>query len=209
MILVKKYFYGVVAILSLCVIVRRIRNLSSLALKVSEFIDLFKLVSVTAKVNTDELKLATFNMPPLERGESVEVPLWMAVELVKSGVATLDLEKEVTWLGRVHWRENVQLPRGALSLSAIPTDFYPRVKMLLHFIKITGRVREDIISQAEEFYREIVKRRTHIVAELSFMDEMDLNLRSKLTEEELILLSALKEVLKTWARKVHLESGEG
>jgi len=178
---------------------------STLVLKAAELIDQFETIEVIVTKDLNNLDLATLKIPRLRKGEIVDLPLWIALELIKLNVVTLNLDDEITWLSRVHWREKVQLPKGSLALSSIPANFYSRIRGLSEFIKFARREGDVRIKQAKNFYEEIVRRRTHIIAELSFLERVNVDLRAKLAVREKALLSSIKGILEDWFKEVFKE----
>lgn len=148
-----------------------------------------------------KLKLATFELPPTRKGEKVRVPLWVARLLESEGLAAID-EEELVWLGKVHWREKVQSPRDTLSISILPKEFYPRVRNILHSLSAApqdGYTRQRY-RQAANLNRDVVRRRTHVIAELALLDTVDLSLMDKLTHEEKALLNRLRRTIRGWLK---------
>lgn len=182
------------------------RVLHELTSKIIRVLNYFTEVEVVAARDLEEIRLLTINIPPTRRGDTIRVPLWLADELIRNGLATVNFEDELVWLSRVHWRERVQLPKGTLSLSTIPKDFYARCLKLLSFISTT-RPQDSRVNQLKEFYKDVVDRRTHIIFQLSFIGKMDLELKEKLTKEEEVLLSEVKKILVTWFKEVYRNYG--
>jgi hypothetical protein len=149
-------------------------------------------------------KLASLQLPPSKRGDKVKVPLWLARLLHERGVAGIDVDNELVWLGRIHWREKVQPPQEALSLSSLPRDFYPRVLNILHALHAfyDDPVVRQRLGQAENFFRDIVSRRLHVITEMARLETTDLSIQERLTLEERCLLDQLRERVSDWMVEV-------
>lgn len=171
-------------------------------------------VEVVLLEDTVGVKLASFHLPPGKRGDKVRVPLWLARLLHERGVAGIDIENELVWLGRVHWREKVQPPQEALSLSSLPKDFYPRVLNILHALHTfyDDPVVRQRLGQAENFFRDIVGRRLHVITEMARVETTALSIQERLTLEERCLLDQLREMVFEWMVEVakgRFAHGEG
>ena len=174
---------------------------SSRALRV---MDDFSLVDVVLLEDLVGLELASFNLSPSRKGEKVRVPLWLALLLQKRGIAGIDIENELVWLGRVHWREKVQPPQDVLSLSSLPRDFYPKALNILHALNTfyDDPVVRQRLGQAENLFRDIVNRRVHVITEMSRLETTGLSSQEKLTLEERFLLRQLREIVSSWTGEV-------
>ena len=177
--------------------------LLELTVKAIRMLDEFKPVEITFTKDFKGLDLVTVKIPPVKKGETIEVPLWLAQKLIEMKIATLSIERELTWIGRIHWRERVQLPKGGLSLSTIPDSFYSRARNLSRFMKIANLEGDYRATQAKNFVREIVDRRTHIITELAFLDKVDTEIKSKLSTSEISLMNSLRKVIRGWLEGVY------
>ena len=177
--------------------------LLELTVKAIRMLDEFKPVEITFMKDFKGLDLVTVKIPPVKKGETIEVPLWLAQKLIEMKIATLSIERELTWIGRIHWRERVQLPKGGLSLSTIPDSFYSRARNLSRFMKIANLEGDYRATQAKNFVREIVDRRTHIITELAFLDKVDTEIKSKLSTSEISLMNSLRKVIRGWLEGVY------
>jgi len=162
------------------------------------------LVEVVLLEDLVGVKLASFQLPPSKKGEKVKVPLWLARLLQERGLAGIDIENELVWLGRVHWREKVQPPQDALSLSNLPKDFYPRVLNIIHalYTFYNDPVVRQRLGQAENFFRDIVGRRLHVITEMARLETTALSILERLTLEERCLLDQLREMVSEWMVEV-------
>jgi len=177
--------------------------LLELTVKAIRMLDEFKPVEITFMKDFKGLDLVTVKIPPVKKGETIEVPLWLAQKLIEMKIATLSIERELTWIGRIHWRERVQLPKGGLSLSTIPDSFYSRARNLSRFMKMANLEGDYRATQAKNFVREIVDRRTHIITELAFLDKVDTEIKSKLSTSEISLMNSLRKVIRGWLEGVY------
>ncbi len=164
----------------------------------------FMPIEVVLLEDIPRLRLASFDFPPSKKGDRIELPLWLVGVLEKHGLVAIDSEKEFMWLGRVHWREKVQPPKGTLSLSKLPEDFYPRALNILQILAshLSDPVVRQKLSQAENLFRDVVKRRMHVLSEMSQLEGLDSSTLGNLTFEEQLLLNLLKDVLNRWVDEV-------
>lgn len=157
-------------------------------------------VEVVLERPLEGFKLATTEVRGGRKGTKLNVPLWVAEELLKSRIATLNLEAELGWLGRIHWREKVQAPQGAF-LSKLPDDFYSKSKLILHFLR-TLPVIDYRVSQARSLREEVVERRLHVISDLVHLGDLPVEIKERMVESELMLFESLKELIRTWIEEV-------
>ncbi len=162
------------------------------------------LIEVIMLEDIPRLRLATFDFPPSKKGDKVYLPLWLVRVLERHGLVAIDSEKEFMWLGRAHWREKVQPPKGTLSISKLPEDFYPRTLNIIQTLAshVADPVVRQKLGQAENLFRDVVKRRMHVLSEISQLEGFDSSILGKLTFEEQLLLNLLKDALNRWLEEV-------
>ena len=170
------------------------------ALQGLKLLEELKNVEVILEKPLEGFKLATTEVRGGKKGTKVVVPLWVARELLRSKVATLNLEAELSWLGRIHWREKVQAPQG-IFLSKLPEDFYSKSKLILHFLRALP-VIDYRVSQARSLREEVVERRLHVISDLVHLGDLPVEMKERMVESELTLFESLKELMRAWIEEV-------
>ena len=167
-------------------------------------------VKITASRNYPEIKLTGLTVGPFEEGNEYEVHYWVAVELVKSGMAHFRAEDllDSGKLSKIQWTERVQT---AGQISKLPDGFYPKLRR--HLVELREgiannpeRMRE--YERADHLTKDIVNSRMKkIVSIASSPAQAESSLRN-LTVEERLLYEQLSQVINGWKKRI-LEQKEG
>jgi hypothetical protein len=161
-------------------------------------------VKITASRNCPEIRLAGLNIGPFEEGNEYEVHYWVAVELVKSGIAHFRAEDllDAGKLSKIQWTERVQT---AGQISKLPDGFYPKLRR--HLVELREgiannpeRMRE--YERADHLTKDIVNSRMKkIVSIASSPAQAESSLRN-LTVEERLLYEQLSQVINGWKKRI-------
>ncbi|MBI3840548.1 MAG: hypothetical protein HY297_01090, partial [Thaumarchaeota archaeon] len=90
-------------------------------------------VRVKMRLSIENLELGEFRLDKLNEGEWTELPRWVADELVGQGMAETDEKPVEAEIFNALSREKMM---GPLQLSALPSDFYVRLRRRLEFLKL-------------------------------------------------------------------------
>lgn len=165
---------------------------------------------IVAIRNTPEIKLAGLSVGPFEEGNDYEVCYWIAVELVRSGVARFRVEDllDASRMSKIQWTERVQT---AGQISRLPDGFYPKLRRYLSELKegISGnpdRMRE--YERVDHLTKDILNSRLKkIVANASAPAQAESALRN-LSVEERLLYEQLFKTISSWKTQM-LNQKEG
>jgi len=179
------------------------------SIKNADFIFENSLVKITANRNCPEIKSPGINIGPFDEGNEYEVCYWVALELVRSGVARFHTEDllDVTKLSKIQWTERVQT---AGQISKLSEGFYPKLRRYL------VELREGISNNPErmrEYERVdhltkdiVISRMKKIVSIASAPAQTESALRN-LTAEERLLYEQLFQVINSWKTRILEQTG--
>jgi len=136
------------------------------------------------------------------KGQEVEVPLWVAEELVRSGKGELLREGfGLRDLAKAHWRE--VLP-SSKHLSRMEEDFYFNLRRFLRRLQVESEGNLEKVKVLEKAYsmaRDIVNCRTRKLASIAASQAGE-EVTKNLTLEERLLYSSLKRMINDWSKKL-------
>jgi len=162
-------------------------------------------VEVILLKDIDRVETATSRLEYAKAGDKIKVPLWMAKKLIDKGIATIDVEKMISWIHRVHWREKVQ-KTTEFGISKLPREFYTNAELLLYTLKnkpeIFHEISDDLKKSLLDKLKEIVNKRIAIIPLLS--DIEDTELIDRLTDEEKVLLNLYKAIISSWRKFIEV-----
>lgn len=162
------------------------------------------LVKITADRNYPEIKLAGLSMGPFQEGNEYEVYYWAAQELAAAGVAHFREEDclGATDIYKVQWKERVQI---AGQISALPEDFYPKLRRYLvgikgEIAKHPEKVREH--EKAMHLACDIVNARLKKIIALSAGPAQTDQVLKKFTSEERLIYEQLGRIIAEWRAQI-------
>jgi len=151
-------------------------------------------VRIIATRNIPEIKTPGITIKETQEGRDQTLPLWVAWELIREGMAQL-IDESITddeWT-QIHYRERFQ-PVG--KLSALPDDFYMKVYLRFLEEKKAGKSVERIRAR----FRDIVESR---LGKLTRISSAEAELQGKaLQPEEEILYDELHRLISKWRQEM-------
>jgi len=137
-------------------------------------------------------------------GQEVEIPYWMARELVSNGYGRFREEDVLTFntLSKIHWRETIPASR---QLPSLQPSFYCLLRRHLSDLKQLskqdqGKLRE--LERTETLVRDIVNCRIRKLVSLAASPTPSEELLHGLTYEERALYSILNKTIEEWKSKL-------
>jgi GINS complex protein helical bundle domain len=137
-------------------------------------------------------------------GQEVEVPYWMARELVQLGYAKFREEDVLTYnsLSKIHWRETIPASR---QLPALQPNFYCLLRR--HVVDLKEMSKQDQVKlreleRTENLVRDIVNCRIRKIVSLAASPTPSEELIHGLTYEERTLYGLLNETIIQWKAKL-------
>ena len=161
-------------------------------------------VKITARRNCPEIKLAGLKVGPLEEGKEYEPMYWVARELEKAGIASLN-EKELldaVKLYKIHWKERVQ---SAKQITVLSEDFYPRLRRYLASLRKEAIRKPEKMKEYEKavrLSRDIINCRLKKIISLASAPKQTNQTLSNLSKEERTIYEQLNETVSSWRGKI-------
>jgi len=153
---------------------------------------------VTMRSSMENIDLGDFKIDGLKEGESVELPRWVAEELVQMNLAEAPEEPFETEILKALSREKMM---GPLQLSNLQQDFYMRMRRRLSYLAEAakeGRVRKEDLDKLKATSYDLVGMRLSKLLSLSSTSTTAAALGEKLTPEERAFFSISQSFSKEW-----------
>ena len=153
---------------------------------------------VTMKSSLENIDLGDYKIDGVKEGESVELPRWVAEELVKMNMADASEEPFETEIVKSLSREKMM---GPLQLSQLPVDFYIRMRRRLAHLDGAakeGKVRREDYERVRASSYDLIGMRLSKLLSLSSTSASAVSLGDKLTSEEKAFFSTSQAFSKEW-----------
>ncbi|MEM4461711.1 MAG: hypothetical protein QW695_02410 [Candidatus Bathyarchaeia archaeon] len=156
-------------------------------------------VKLIALADFQGIDIEGFRIPGFKKDSEVKLPLWIAIELVKTGIAKFKEgeELDLKTLSKIHWIEVIQPSR---TISPLPENFYLKLKLYMDELKSRITREADRIDEYKKgltMAGDIVSSRLRKIVELTLARQTT-QILSNLTIEERILYDGVREVLESW-----------
>ena len=137
-------------------------------------------------------------------GQEVEVPYWMARELVQLGYVRFREEDVLTYnsLSKIHWKETIPASR---QIPSLPGNFYCLLRR--HLAELRKQSRQDQVKlreleRTETLVHDIVNVRIRKIVSLAASPTPSGEIIQGLTYEERALYSVLNKTIEEWKSKL-------
>ncbi len=153
---------------------------------------------VTMKSSLENIDLGDYKIDGVKAGESVELPRWIAEELVQMNLADAAEEPFETEIVKALSREKMM---GPLQLSQLPVDFYVRMRRRLAHLDAAvkeGKVRREDHERVRASSYDLIGIRLSKLLSLSSSTSSANSLGDKLTPEEKAFFSTSQTFSKEW-----------
>lgn len=153
---------------------------------------------VKMRSSVENIDAGDYRIEALSEGQSVELPRWVAEELVQLNLAESSDEPFETEIFRAISREKMM---GPLQLSALPRDFYLRMRRRIAFLGAAtqeGRVRKEEYEKLRAVCYDIIGMRLSKLLSLSSSSTKVADMGEKLTPEEKEFFTLTQEFSLEW-----------
>lgn len=153
---------------------------------------------VKMRTSVENLDAGDYGMEQAAEGEQVEVPRWMAEELVALNLADAAEELFEVEVSRALSREKMM---GPLQLSALPQEFYARMQRRVATLGrgvAEGRVKKEDFERMRNGCYDLIGMRLSKLLSLSSSSTSVSALADKVTPEEIAFFSASQALSKEW-----------
>ena len=153
---------------------------------------------VTMKSSLENIDLGDYKLDGVTAGESVELPRWVAEELVRMNMAEAPEEPFETEVVKALSREKMM---GPLQLSQLPLDFYVKMRRRIAYLDSAakeGKVRREDFERVRASSYDLIGMRLSKLLSLSSTSASAASLGDKLTPEEKAFFSNSQASSKEW-----------
>ena len=148
--------------------------------------------------SVENLDIGDFHIERLGEGESVDLPRWVADELVTQGMAE---SSETPFENEIFSALSKEKMMGPLQLSGLPGDFYVKMRRRLGALSSgvsEGKSRRDDLERLRAVCYDLVGIRLSKLLSLSSTSTPATSLAEKLTPEESAFFAISQSLSKEW-----------
>ncbi len=148
--------------------------------------------------SVENLDVGDFHIERLSEGESVELPRWVADELIGQGMAEA---VEPPFESEIFSALSKEKLMGPLQLSGLPPDFYVRMRRKLSSLDrgvAEGKARKEELERMRAVCYDLVGIRLSKLLSLSSSSTPASSLADKLTPEEGAFFALTQSLSKEW-----------
>ncbi len=171
-------------------------------LKEVKFILQDTLVNVKLAEDMTSLNVIGLTMN-IKEGKEIEVPYWVAEEIVKAGKGELIEDRfNVKELAKAHWREALPSSRH---LSPIGDNFYFNLRRFSEKLKdeSVGNIEKmNDLEKVNSMAQDIINCRVRKLVSLATSQVDQSEIIKNLTFEEKMLFDTIKELVSNWKKKI-------
>ncbi len=153
---------------------------------------------VRMRSSIENIDAGDYMVDGLKEGQTVELPRWVAEELVQLELAESSEEPFETEIYRALSREKMM---GPLQLSSLPEDFYLRMRRRTKHIEMAakeGRVRKEEFEKLRAVCYDLIGMRLSKLLSLSSSSTKAADLGDRLTPEEKAFFSSSQSSSLEW-----------
>jgi hypothetical protein len=160
----------------------------------------YLLATVRTKIRSsvENLDVGDFHIEKLSEGETIDLPRWVADELIGQGMAE---SADAPFENEVFSALSREKMMGPLQLSKLPPDFYVRMKRRLEAPSAgmaEGKVRKEDLERLRAVCYDLVGIRLSKLLSLSSSSTPASSLADKLTPEESAFFAISQSLSKEW-----------
>lgn len=154
-------------------------------------------VSITKEVS--DLVTCGRDLASANKSE-IELPYWIAIELVSGDIAKLRDEDKLnpTGLSKIHWRETIPTSRQLPSVQ--PNFYHPIKSFLLDLGRRPEKARE--LEKAKALFQDIVNCRLRKIITLAASSGQTEALSQNMCAEEKALYNTMSAIISKWKERM-------
>jgi len=169
-----------------------------------------RIVKIAVVRESGEINAGGKTFGPFRAGQEVEVPRWIAEELVRSGIAKWRDEDrlDLANLSKMHWRETIPTAR---QIPAVGEHFYQMLRSLLVELKTQSRsdpAKGRDFEKAVHLSKDIVNCRIRKIVSLAAAPAQTEDVLANLANEERGLYLTLGRIITEWRKKTECPEAE-
>jgi hypothetical protein len=154
--------------------------------------------TVKMRSSVENLDVGDFRIEQLSEGESIELPRWVADELIGQGLAEAAEGPFENEIFRTLSKEKMM---GPLQLSTLPGDFYVKMRRRLGQLSAgvaDGKMKKEELERLRAVCYDLVGIRLSKLLSLSSSSTSASSLADKLTPEESTFFAVSQSLSKEW-----------
>ena len=148
--------------------------------------------------SVENLDVGDVHIERLSEGESVDLPRWVADELITQGIAE---SSETPFENEIFSALSKEKMMGPLQLSGLPADFYMKMRRKLGALSVAvseGKSRREDLERLRAVCYDLVGIRLSKLLSLSSSSTPSSSLAEKLTPEESAFFAISQSLSKEW-----------
>jgi hypothetical protein len=156
-------------------------------------------VRLTVKSPMEQIEVGDMTLEKIKHGESVELPRWVAEELVELGIGDVQEEAFEVEIFKALTREKML---GAQQLSVLQPSFYLKMRRRLEAVKAgteTGKYRRDDYEKLKTTSYDLIGRRLSKLLSVSSSASIQ-TIGDKITPEERAFFTTFRSQSEEWKR---------
>jgi len=174
-----------------------------LSIEFSDFIFMNNFVTVIAIKSVPKIDLVGFSVGPFDEGHEYEVRFWVARELEKDKLVKIkESGFDTAKIYKIQWTERIQ---ALGQLSAIPEDFYPRIRRMIDDLRQSSRTSPEKLREYEHILNlvhDIVNCRVRKIISLATIPSPESHALKNLTPEERDLYERIRQIVGRWRSRI-------
>jgi len=154
--------------------------------------------TVTMRSSIENIDAGDYSIESLAEGQTVELPRWVAEELVLLNLADFKEEPFESEIFKALSREKMM---GPLQLSVLPEDFYLRMQRRVEYLKEAAdqrKIRKEDFEKLKSVCYDLVGMRLSKLLSLSSSSTKASDLGEKLTPEEQMFFTTSQATSMEW-----------
>ncbi|MEM3768860.1 MAG: hypothetical protein QXE37_02350 [Nitrososphaerales archaeon] len=159
-------------------------------------------VKVTIKQNLPRIEVGSVNLPEVHKGDTIEVPRWVAEIMVHMGFAEIQEESAELELFKALSREKMQ---DSSQISTLKSDFYHRMRLQIKSMRSMMERDESLRESYEKFSSsayDLIALRMNKLLYLVGSSSLSPDLEKKITQEEKVLFEIIRSIIEDWKKAI-------
>lgn len=163
-----------------------------------EFAYLLSGTRLRAKQKTSRIDIGSIHVQPMNEGDVVDLPRWIAEVFVNLDICDSQEESFSSEVFKAVTREKIA---GNEQLSTLRPDFYLKIRRQLAFASNPDNLRPSLISEMEKtrtLIYDLIALRLRKILSLAASLSPPADIREKLTPEEYQIFDSVYGLLQSW-----------
>ena len=163
-----------------------------------EFAYLLSSTRLKAKQKTPRIDIGSVHLDPMNEGDAIDLPRWIAEVLINMDVCDSQEESFASEVFKAVTREKIA---GTEQLSTLRPDFYLKIRRHLAFASDSNKVRPSSIPEIEKtrtLIYDLIALRLRKILSIASSLSPPTDIRGKLTPEEYQIFESVYGLIQSW-----------